>query len=193
VSPIADGTNAWYKEVQDGNIVTQVGAQWDDALLVGNAPKTAGKWAVAPLPQWKAGADVSANYGGSSTAVLNGCNHPAEALKFAVWLNSNPKSIASLVKGGYGWPATPAGTKSPALTKPSPFFGGQVYNDVFADADRHIDVTWKWIPTTSNCQDHINDGLESAVNRHLTIIKALDKAQTECRQDLKQEDLPVAQ
>jgi multiple sugar transport system substrate-binding protein len=193
VTPLADDTNAWYKDIQDGNIVTEVGAQWDDALLIGNAPKTSGKWAVAPLPQWTAGADTSANFGGSSTAVLNGCNHPSEAVKFAVWLNSNPQSIAQLVQGGYGWPATPQGTKSPQLNKPSKFFGGQVYNDVFADADRHIDTTWKWIPTTSNCQDHVNDGLESAVNGHATIISALRKAQTECRQDLKQEDLPVAE
>lgn len=64
-----DMSSAWYRQVQTGQVASWIGPQWGDALLRGQAPGTQGKWRVAPLPQWTAGQNASANWGGASTAV----------------------------------------------------------------------------------------------------------------------------
>ena len=85
-----DFANGWYKDLQTGGITSWVSAQWGDAIISGNAPKTTGKWAVAPMPQWTKGSNVPRTGVGSSTAVLKGAKHIPEAMKFAVWLNTDP-------------------------------------------------------------------------------------------------------
>jgi multiple sugar transport system substrate-binding protein len=186
-----DFANGWYKDLQDGKIPAWVSAQWGDAILTGNAPQTAGKWRVAPMPQWQAGENRSANWGGSSTAVLKGAKHPKQATEFAIWLNSDPKSIDLLVKGGYGWPAANDAFKGTTLNQPSDFFGGQRYNDVFADADKTIDKNWKWIPTVDATYQHLNDGFQNAVAGKGTFVDAVKNAQTQTVADMKAKGLKV--
>jgi multiple sugar transport system substrate-binding protein len=180
-----DFANGWYKHLQTGEIAAWVSAQWGDAILTGNAPKTAGKWKVAPLPQWTAGDNASANWGGSSTALLTGTKHPEQALQFAVWLNSDPQSIALLIKGGYGWPAASAGYAGSTLDQPSAFFGGQKYNDVFAASDQQVDTSWRWIPTIDQVYQHLNDGFSAAVNGKGSFLETVKQAQGEVIADLK--------
>jgi multiple sugar transport system substrate-binding protein len=188
-----DFANAWYKDLQTGNIAGWVSAQWGDAILKGNAPKTAGKWRVAPLPQWSAGDNASANWGGSSTAVLAGSAHVKQAMEFAVWLNTNPQSINLLIKGGYGWPAATAGFQGSALDQPSSFFGGQAYNkDVFAASDQNIDESWGWIPTIDQAYQHLDDGFQAAVNGNGSFLATVKKAQNQVVDDLKATGLSVA-
>jgi multiple sugar transport system substrate-binding protein len=187
-----DFSNAWYKDLQTGHIVAWVSAQWGDAILTGDAPKTAGKWRVAYLPQWTKGGKASANWGGSSTALLRGTQHANEALQFAVWLNSDPKSIDLLIHGGYGWPAATAAFKGSALDQPSSFFGGQRYNDLFAVSDKNIDVSWGWIPTVDATYQHLNDGFTAAVAGHGSFVATVTKAQKQTISDLKAKGLQVA-
>jgi multiple sugar transport system substrate-binding protein len=186
-----DFQNGWYKDLQDGDIVGWVSAQWGDAILAGNADKTSGKWRAAYLPQWNAGDRVASNWGGSSTAVLSDTKHPKEAEEFAVWLNSDPKSIDLLIKGGYGWPAAKTGTEAPALNEPKPFFGGQKTNDVFREADQNVDENWGWIPTTAAAYNHLNDGFTAAVRGKGTFADALRKGQQQTVADLKAKGLQV--
>lgn len=185
-----DFANGWYKDLQTGSIAGWVSAQWGDAILKGNAPKTAGKWRVAPLPQWSAGDTASANWGGSSTAVLADSKHVSEAEQFAVWLNTNPQSINLLIKGGYGWPAATAGFQGSALDEPSSFFGGQAYNkDVFAESDKNINESWGWIPTIDQAYQHLDDGFQAAVNGHGSFLDTVKKAQGQVINDLKAKGL----
>ena len=191
VSTMQDVQTGWYKAVHDGKIVSWVGPQWGDALLKGNAPNTSGKWRVAPMPQWDPGHEAAANWGGSSTAVLRGSDHPAEAMEFAVWLNTDRQSINDLIEGGYGWPAAANAFKGSALDKPDPFFGGQRYNDVFADADRHIDTRWRWIPTTVSLIDTLNSGFTGAVTGNGSFVATLGAAQSAAVRDMRRKGLQV--
>jgi multiple sugar transport system substrate-binding protein len=186
-----DFANAWYKDLQDGRIVGWPSAQWGDAILAGNAPKTSGKWKVAPMPQWEGSEFASANWGGSSTAVLRGARYPKEAMEFAVWLNSDPESIDLLIKGGYGWPAASDALEGSALDKEYPFFGGQKINDVFAEADKAIDQDWAWIPTTAATYQHLNDGFQKAIGGNGTFVDAVESAQEKTVADLKAKGLKV--
>jgi multiple sugar transport system substrate-binding protein len=193
VKTVPDFANAWYKDLQDGEIVSWVSAQWGDAILRGNAPDTAGKWRVAPMPQWEDAEEfVSANWGGSSTALLKGADYPEQALEFAVWLNTDPESVDLLIEGGYGWPAAADAFSGSALDRADPFFGGQVYNEIFAEADGHIDKSWQWIPTTSQTYQHLNDGFQAAVEGDGNFVDAVAAAQERTIDDMEQKGLPVA-
>ena len=187
-----DFANGWYKDLQDAKIVAWPSAQWGDAILSGNAPKTAGMWRAAPMPQWQAGENRSANWGGSSTAVFKGSKHPKQATEFAIWLNSAPESIDLLVKGGYGWPAANDAFKGTTLNQPSDFFGGQSYNDVFAESDKNINKDWKWIPTVDATYEHLNDGFQNAVAGKGTFVDAVRNAQQQTVADMKAKGLKVS-
>jgi len=187
-----DFANGWYKDLQTGDITGWVSAQWGDAIIEGNAPKTAGKWKVAPLPQWTAGGTASANWGGSSTAVLADSKYPAQALQFATWLNSDSQSIAALIKGGYGWPAATSGYVGSSLDQASTFFSGQKYNDVFAEADKNIDESWKWIPTIDQAYQHLDDGFSAAVAGKGSFVDAVKSAQGQVVSDMKSAGFQVS-
>lgn len=104
----------------------------------------AGRSPAAVVP----GDNASANWGGSSTAILQGTRHPREALRFAHWFNTDPEAVDLNISVGYGRPAATGVFRGSALDKPDAFFGGQRYNDVFTASDRAIDTSWKRSPTT---------------------------------------------
>ncbi|MBV9854418.1 MAG: sugar ABC transporter substrate-binding protein [Streptosporangiaceae bacterium] len=175
-----DFTSAWYKDLQDGGVVTWISASWGDAILRQNAPNTAGNWAVAPMPQWASSGFAASNWGGSSTAVLRGCPDPQAAAQFAVWLNTNARSINLLVTDGYGWPAVPSVSSIPSVTgnpKVFSFYGGQNINAVFQQADQNINESWGWIPNVQTTYDALDSAFASAANGNGTFASALTSAQ----------------
>lgn len=186
-----DEQDSWYADVQAGHIVSWPAAQWGDAILSGNAAGTTGKWHAAPIPQWDAGGQVSANWGGSTTALFRGGKYPKDALKFAIWLNTDPQSIDLLIAGGYGWPAAKGAFSGSALDKPSPFFGNQKYNDVFAASDKLVDKSWKWIPTIQSTYKHIGDELTAAINNKTPFATAFANIQKATVADMKAKGLKV--
>jgi multiple sugar transport system substrate-binding protein len=192
VKTIPDSTNAWYKDLQEGEIVSWVGAQWGDAILRENAPDTAGEWRVAPMPQWDPDDPAAGNFGGSSTAILKGSDHPEEALEFAVWLNTDPEAVDLLIQGGYGWPAATDAYEGSALDRADPFFGGQRYNEVFAEADQMVDTSWVWIPTWSQTAEHLVDGFKSAMSGDGTLADAVASANEQTLQDMEDAGLSVS-
>ncbi|WP_051116281.1 ABC transporter substrate-binding protein [Amycolatopsis nigrescens] len=189
VQPTQQGP--WYADLQDGKIAAWVGPQWGDAIMAGNAPDTSGKWRVAYMPQWDAGARASANWGGSSSAVLKGAKYPKEAMEFAVWLNSDPESVRLLMDGGAGWPASQQAADGPAQAKEYPFFGGQKINEVFAEADRNVDKNWKWNPTSVATFDHLKSAVQESISGGGTLADALRVVQDKTVADLQTKGLQV--
>ncbi|MFI0904779.1 ABC transporter substrate-binding protein [Streptomyces sioyaensis] len=192
VKTIPDRQNAWYKDLQTGTIPAWVGASWGDALLVGNAPGTKGKWRAAPLPQWKAGEQAFANWGGSTTAVFAAAHYPKDALDFAVWLNTDPESIALLIDGGYGFPSAKTGYTTAALDANKSFFGGQAYSKVFADAGAHVDTSWRWGPGVDTLYQRLGDAFTDALADGSSFRSVLTKVQGQTVADLKGKGLKVA-
>ena len=193
IATVPDFANGWYSDLQKGNIVAWPSAQWGGAIISGNAPDTSGKWKVAPMPQWgTAGKFASANWGGSSVAVLKGTSNAQAAEKFAVWLNTNPDSVNLLIAGGYGWPATKSALAGSDLDKPDPFLGGQNANKaVFQASDAAINTNWAWIPTTAATYSHLNDGFAAAVAGNGTFVDAVKAAQKATVADMKAKGLKV--
>jgi multiple sugar transport system substrate-binding protein len=116
-------TPEWNKALNDGKLLTWPSAVWAPGVLEANAPKGKGKWAVAPLPQWSAGENVSGFWGGSSTAVAAKSKHKAQAVQFATWLNTDPEALGLLVKEGALYPAS--GKGQAALSEAPAYFSNQ--------------------------------------------------------------------
>ncbi|GAA4691633.1 ABC transporter substrate-binding protein [Streptomyces youssoufiensis] len=191
IKTIPDRQNAWYKDIQTGDIVSWLGASWGDALLTGNAPDTAGKWRAASLPQWKRGENAQANWGGSTTAVFTDCTYPRDALAFAVWLNSAPEAVQLLIKGGYGFPSAVSGYSTADLEGRREFFGGQHYSRIFIEAGKAVDTSWKWGPTVDTLYQRLGDAFLEAIGDGTAFRSVLRKVQGETIEDLKDKGLKV--
>lgn len=189
--PMASSSDEWYLQVQNGEIATWLSANWGAALLKANAANTAGNWRVAELPQWEAGDHRSANWGGSATGILSGCDYPEEAVEFAAWLQSDSTSIQKLLSGGAGWPAKADLSDVPAASQKDDFFGGQVPNEVFRDAVGNISGTWRWSPTTPATLDYLRNAFQDVANGDISLRDALVGAQDASIDSLETAGFPV--
>jgi len=191
VSPVKNFTDEWNKAADTGQLWGWVSAVWGNQTIESNAPSTTGKWAVAPMPQWTSGGKAAGNWGGSTTAVFKGSKHPAEAAKFALWLNTNTESLTALNSEGGLYPATTAGQELPALQQPSAFYGGQDIFTVFKDASSEVDPSFTWGPVMNETYNALTDGFGAAVNGQGTLSDALTAAQTKTIDAMKAQSIPV--
>ncbi|MGZ4601474.1 MAG: ABC transporter substrate-binding protein [Oryzihumus sp.] len=178
-----------YKAWDTGKVATWVSAAWGYSTIRDNAKSTAGKWAVAPMPQWQAGDNAAGNWGGSTTAVFGQSQHPAEAAKFALWLNTNPEALALENSLGGLYPAAKAGADLPSLTKGVPFYGGQKVFDVFKQASSQVDTNFQWGPVMTDTNRFLSDGFTKALNGQGTLGEALKSAQTQTVSSLKSQGI----
>jgi multiple sugar transport system substrate-binding protein len=171
-----DFTNSWYNELQTGTLATWFSGAWGNGILQQNAPQSAGKWRVAPLPQWQAGQNVSSNWGGSTTVVFKNTKHPQQASVFAQWISANVQS-AELEFSTGAYPASLAALSSSTVNSPQPFFGNQVINQVFSDSSKQVNVNFQWGPSMEQVYNDLGDGFANAVNGHGTLSDALNAVQ----------------
>ncbi|MGO1638201.1 MAG: ABC transporter substrate-binding protein [Ancrocorticia populi] len=144
----------FYNELNNGTILSVVGAAWQAPLIADNAGDTSGDWAVAPAPQWEEGAQVSANNGGSQLLVLEDAEHPEEALEFANWLNTNVDGLLDLGL----FPAT-SGAEIATPDHIEEFFGGDDVYGLLAEASDNIETQWLFPPTYSDLSLEMSDGI----------------------------------
>lgn len=187
-----DFSAAWNTDLGTGGVATWISAVWGQNVIATNAPTTSGKWAVAPMPQWTAGGTSAGNWGGSATVVTTSSKHPKEAAEFAEWLNSDTDSIATEVKGVGLYPASISGENTPAVNAPNAYYGGQVVNQVFADAGKGVDTSWQWGPTMVTVYNTQGDLFSSAVDKGTSFADALDQLQQKTVQDMQAQGFTVS-
>jgi multiple sugar transport system substrate-binding protein len=174
-----DFSPEWNKDLNDGKIATWITAAWGVADLQSAAPDQSGNWAVAPMPEWTSGTPAASNWGGSADSVVKGSSHVAQSVEFIHWLNTDPGSLAILTdptKGGL-FPASLAGQQLAAFRAPNPFFGGQVVNDVFANAAKVVDPNWVWGPTMDQVFSNLSDNIAAATSGKSTLAAAMTSLQ----------------
>ena len=191
VSTVPPWTTEWDNAYNSGSAWTWVSAVWGANSIASGAPKTAGKWRVAPMPQWSAGQAVAGNWGGSSTAVFKGSKHPYEAAQFALWLNTSEEALALLNEKANLYPATRTGADLPALAEGVPFYGDQKIYEVFATAAGQVAPDFTWGPTMTATYANASDGFKKAVSGQGTLTEALTAAQASTIQTLKSQAIPV--
>ncbi|MFH8736535.1 ABC transporter substrate-binding protein [Streptomyces sp. NPDC017964] len=182
----------WMADADKGKVVAHIGAVWINTFLSQNLKGSAGKWAVAPLPQWAKGDKAGANNGGSSTAVLKGCKNQEEAVEFADWFSRSKGSVENLIKNTGIYPASKDGLALPAVNAPSKFFGGQKIFDVFKEAAADTDNTWQWGPTMAQVEADFTDGMKKAIAGDASVTDALTTTQDKTIEAMKAQGLNVS-
>lgn len=193
ISPAPMWDQSWYTALGNGDIAAQIGAAWLVGLLKSSAKPGAQKWAVAPMPQWTAGAQKAGNSGGSSTAVLKGCSDPAAAYTFAHWMSTDPKTYTMLVNKAGLYPAATKLLKLPVLSKGDPYFGGEKVWSVFAKASQRVVPGWTWGPDMPATVTAFDDAINKAWAGKEKLTSALSTTQSKTVSALQQQGLTVKQ
>ena len=112
----------WYTSLDQGRYATWLTAGWGPVFLTSFAKTSAGKWRAAPIPQWQASKFVSANWGGSTLAVLSSSRRLKEAAELAIWLTTNPQATRLYTTKQFLFPVVNALLDSPEFAdKPFDF------------------------------------------------------------------------
>ncbi|MBO3103895.1 ABC transporter substrate-binding protein [Cellulomonas fengjieae] len=150
-------TNRWdptfYNDLSEGRQLAVVGGAWQAPLLAANVSGGAGQWAIAPLPNWTEGEVASSTNGGGAQLALKGCEHPAEAMKFANWLTTDMDAILSLKS----FPAM----KTDKMTTPDDvkaFFGGAEVNQELSNYAQTM-RPWRYSPTWTEGMTLLGDSM----------------------------------
>ena len=156
LAPVESWTDEWFKGLGDGTIATLATGAWMPTNLETGAPKTAGDWRVAPLPQWKAGGTAGAENGGSSLAIPEASPNKELAYAFMEYANAGA-GVKSRVDNG-AFPATTADLKSKEfLAKKFDYFGGQEANKIFSASASQVADDWSYLPFQVYANSVFND------------------------------------
>ncbi|WP_431806559.1 ABC transporter substrate-binding protein [Microbacterium paraoxydans] len=173
--------------LNDGSLIGHVGAAWEAGFLLDSLDGTPaeGQWRVAQLPDFGAGAMTGPD-GGSGVAVMKGCEHPAEAMEFNDWFNTQVDDLASqgLVVAAKGTVETPE--------KMLRQFGGQDVLAELATATENLNPDFPYAPGFSTLSK-MNETAAAAAAGTATVADVFTTAQDTAVASLKDLGLPVAE
>ncbi|WP_037305487.1 ABC transporter substrate-binding protein [Amycolatopsis orientalis] len=186
-------TPAWNKALDDGTQLAWVSGVWAPGTLTTAAPATKGKWKMAPLPQWTAGAGKTGSWGGSATGVTAGAakkGRAEAATKFVTWLNTDPTAIAALVKEAGVYPAATAAQTGGALTTPE-FFPNQPEYYRLAAAIAKGTAAAGWGPNVNVAYSAFKDTFGKAAQDKSSFLSALKAVQEASVGDMRKNGFKV--
>jgi multiple sugar transport system substrate-binding protein len=172
VAPVPGWSDQWYKGLADGTIATLATGAWMPANFSSGVAAASGDWRAAPLPQWQAGANASAENGGSSLAVMQAGGNKALAYAFVQYADQGA-GVQTRIKGG-AFPATTADLDSQAfLDTPFPYFGGQQANKIFSASAKNVLPGWSYLPYQVYANSVFNDTVGKAYVSSTTLADGL--------------------
>jgi multiple sugar transport system substrate-binding protein len=161
VAPVGSWSDDWYKGLGDGSIASLVIGAWMPANLESGVKAGSGKWRVAPMPQWDAGANVSSENGGSSLAIPVASEKKALAYGFVKFADVDDGVKIRTDAGAF--PATTATLESADFLGAKPdYFGGQKINEVLADSAKAVATGWSYLPFQVYANSIFNDTVGKA-------------------------------
>ncbi len=92
VNGTTDVSATSFADMDKGIDASWLSSAWGPSYFAPDAKSSVGDWRAAPLPQWTAGANVAANWGGSTYPVFSSSAHKAAAAEFSEWLNGTSAS-----------------------------------------------------------------------------------------------------
>ncbi|MDT0186072.1 extracellular solute-binding protein [Microbacterium sp. ARD31] len=147
ISTDPEYTDEWYQGLNSGRYASWPTAAWGPLFLESSAPATAGLWRAAEFPVWEGSEAVSANRGGSTTAVISGTKNAIAAAALAEFLNSDPDVSMALATERSLFPAAVSTLEDPEfLDASSDFYGGQKVNALFAEISETVNPNFDFPP-----------------------------------------------
>ena len=157
-------TTQWYQGLDKGTYATWLTAAWGPVFLQGEAKDTTGLWRAAKLPQYSATADVSANLGGSTTAVLGSTKNAIASYELAKFINTDKTSVQTLNEKQSLYPPQTSLLNSAAFkSQTAPFYGGQKVNALFANITNTVDPNFEWPPFMGYVYSSFNSTVGKAI------------------------------
>jgi multiple sugar transport system substrate-binding protein len=173
--------------LNDGSLIGHIGAAWEAGFLLDSLDGTPaeGQWRVAQLPDLGAGAQSGPD-GGSGIGVMKGCEHPAEAMEFNDWFNTQADDLASqgLVIAAEGSVETPE--------KMLRQFGGQDVLAELSTATANLNPDFPYAPGFSTLSK-MNETAAAAVAGTAKVADIFGTAQDTAVTSLEDLGLPVAE
>lgn len=177
---------AFTQALNNGSLIGHVGAAWEAGFLLDSLDGTPaeGQWRVAQLPDFGAGT-LTGPDGGSGVAVMKGCEHPAEAMAFNGWFNTQIDDLASqgLVVAANGTPTT-----SEKLLRQ---FGGQDVLAELATASSNLNPDFVYAPGFASLTK-MNETAAGVGDGSALVADIFTTAQTTAVATLEDLGLPVA-
>lgn len=138
-------TDDWNRTLDDGTLAAQIMGGWLTSTLPQRAPKAAGNFRVAPMPQWNQGAGIGAENGGSSFGIPAAATHKDAAYKFLEYF-THGAGLAPRVDAGAFVPTISALDSTGSQSKSDSYFGGQQVGTVLAQASKSVAGGWQYPP-----------------------------------------------
>jgi multiple sugar transport system substrate-binding protein len=140
-------TDGWYQGFAKGRYAGWISAAWGPIFLQSFTRSSKGQWQAQALPQWEEGEHSSANWGGSTLAVVKGSENPAAAAEFARWILLEKRPVEMFAYDRFMFPPQNFMLENAEwLNKPYEFYGGQAVNTVYADMAKAVEKDWEWPP-----------------------------------------------
>jgi multiple sugar transport system substrate-binding protein len=164
-------TNEWYEAFRRGTVATAVNGAW----LLGHlknwiAPKTAGLWGAAQLPE-----GTFTQRGGTWYVIPQASEHKDAAWKLVKFLTTNPDVQLRAFEITNAFPAVQAVWEAPIFEEPVPFLGGQPARLLWKEAVQRI----VGVPTNPNdaiAMEIVSDALTQVLEEGRPIKEALAEA-----------------
>ncbi|MER7394695.1 sugar ABC transporter substrate-binding protein [Streptomyces sp. NPDC000151] len=187
VARFATDGNRYPAEIGQGRILSRVHGAWDAGAQMNAHPGQAGKWAIAPFPQWDTRRPVNATHGGSTFAITKDCRRPEAAMEFISWQVTHPDALRARLSSGTSsqFPAAPGLIEVGRKAFDRRYYSGQDIYALFREQAELIDDRWTWGPRMTATQKVMQDGFARAAGGQGTIIDAVREAQRGTLPDLK--------
>ncbi|QTE28999.1 ABC transporter substrate-binding protein [Pengzhenrongella sicca] len=184
-------TPTYNQQLNDGTMLSWPSAAWAPGVIMGVAPSTAGKWALAPLPRWDADDPTVSFQGGSSIVVTSTSEHPEEAAEFAKWLNASEEGSEMILNVQNGYPAALYGQEVATEQDPPALMPQQTdYYEVVAEISKNTrPVTWG--PNTDVAAAAFTDAMNAAVQNGTSWADALTATQEAVVADMEEQGFTV--
>ncbi|HEY0259759.1 MAG TPA: sugar ABC transporter substrate-binding protein [Lacisediminihabitans sp.] len=184
-------TPQYDKSLNDGKILSWPSAVWAPGVLASVTPGTAGKWAMAPLPAWKAGETTVPFQGGSALVVTKNSKHPQQAAEFAAWYNASKAGLEGMINKQALYPAAIAGQKLASSQKPPALMPQQTDFYKLAATISKTAKPITWGPDVDVASTTFTDRLSKAINNHTAWRDAFTATQKAVVADMKKNGFKV--
>ncbi|MCO8269437.1 sugar ABC transporter substrate-binding protein [Actinoplanes sp. TRM 88003] len=172
LAPVSSWSDGWFQGIGNGSIATVATGAWMPANFVSSAPAGSGKWRAAELPQWTAGANASAENGGSALSIMEKGANKELAYGFLKYANDGD-GVQIRVDGG-AFPATSKTLADPKwLADEFEYFGGQKANEIFAKSAQQVVTGWTYLPFQVYSNSVFNDTAGKAYVSNTTLADGL--------------------
>lgn len=125
---VAHNSPELFVALKDGKLAALHSGNWGLDRLETECAADKGKWAVQPWPRWSKDAPPAVGtWGGSILTVPKSSRNQAAAVKWALFLATDPGAQVGLWRNGYGYPTNHRAQQDPRMLEPQPFLSQSMY------------------------------------------------------------------